>query len=510
MPAPDDSNLGEANDAYRTLRRKVADLSFTDSFRAIWALLQFKQLNDFKLPKDIEAHNSYINDTHAQPYPWQLETITQEVIRHAGETERNGRSLRKWTTLAETVNAVRAVEDKLLARYLAPGEIMHELLRIAHQQFLWQRCITSRSIGRNYRIFNTDAINAISEQKTGLTVPKIYFIGTALWGHYANKPFLQLPWQSEIAKLPQSEIDKFIALYSADFYKMRQSIKLESTTVDQAFGYDHRHIRRTPVVRFRHGGKDFLACPLPTLLAWRFTSGLYYDLISEPSFSNEFGAAFQGYVGQALTRALNGSKISVTGEKRFGSRKRPKDTVDWIVIDEDAAAFVECKAKRLTLRAKTLLTDKQALLDDVNALARYIVQVYQTITQYQQGNYPSLAFDPNRRIYPVITTPENWFPLGRAFWTLLSEAVNAQMATAGLPTTLRALFPYTLASVEELELAAQILPSAGVRDFFENYHSPQYAEWMLEGYMSDRFGHLSVQKTDLFPESFDEFVKPFE
>jgi hypothetical protein len=33
-----------------------------------------------------------------------------------------------------------------------------------------------------------------------------------------------------------------------------------------------------PLVRISHQGRDEVACPIPTLLFWRITTGLYYSL----------------------------------------------------------------------------------------------------------------------------------------------------------------------------------------------------------------------------------------
>ena len=43
-----------------------------------------------------------------------------------------------------------------------------------------------------------------------------------------------------------------------------------------------------------------LVCPMMTLLYWRFTGGLYYELIGVPEYANEFGEGFQKYVGEVV------------------------------------------------------------------------------------------------------------------------------------------------------------------------------------------------------------------
>ena len=115
-------------------------------------------------------------------------------------------------------------------------------------------------------------------------------------------------------------------------------------------------------------------CPLMTLLYWKFTGGLYYELVGVPDFGNEFGEGFQSYVGEVIERACPDPMIRL-GEKEYVIGKAKKRSVDWIVADEEAALFVECKSKRLSWGAKASLTDLQPLEADIDNMAAAIVQV---------------------------------------------------------------------------------------------------------------------------------------
>ena len=47
-----------------------------------------------------------------------------------------------------------------------------------------------------------------------------------------------------------------------------------------------------------------------------------------------------------------------------------------------------------------------------NAVPDMIVQVYRSISDYLDGKYPNYAFDPQRKMYPMVVTLEDWFLMG--------------------------------------------------------------------------------------------------
>ena len=85
-------------------------------------------------------------------------------------------------------------------------------------------------------------------------------------------------------------------------------------------------------------GDDALVCPLLTLLYWRFTGGLYYELIAVPEFANEFGEGIQAYVGEVVERACP-TPMEHFAEREYVAGKSKKRSVDWIVADATAGAL---------------------------------------------------------------------------------------------------------------------------------------------------------------------------
>jgi hypothetical protein len=75
------------------------------------------------------------------------------------------------------------------------------------------------------------------------------------------------------------------------------------------------------------------------------------------------------------------------GEMDYVAGKAKKRSVDWIVADEGAALFLECKSRRLSLSAKVSLSDLKPLEGDIDNMAAPVVQLYKTIIDYRQNAY---------------------------------------------------------------------------------------------------------------------------
>jgi hypothetical protein len=70
--------------------------------------------------------------------------------------------LRKWKTMSELINAIKAFENKIYGRFGSPETVLVELIRIAHRQFIWQaKPPNSTTTIRYFKIFNRPAIDAI-------------------------------------------------------------------------------------------------------------------------------------------------------------------------------------------------------------------------------------------------------------------------------------------------------------------------------------------------------------
>jgi hypothetical protein len=272
---------------------------------------------------------------------------------------------------------------------------------------------------------------------------------------------------------------------------------------NENFAYAYNSLRAYPLVRMQYQRSEALVCPLMTLLYWKFTGGLYYELVGNPEFGNEFGEGFQSYVGEVIERACADPMIRL-GEKEYVIGKAKKRSVDWIVADENAAMFVECKSKRLSWGSKASLTDLQPLEADIDNMAAAIVQVYKTIADYRADAYPHFSPAKDRRIFPTVVTLENWRMFGPVMMNKLGEAVTLRLASEELGAELLQEMPYSVWGIEDLEVGLQIMHSNGISAFMEGkLNDPEMRLWDWHGYMTDRYRTFFPAKR-LFDKEYDE------
>jgi hypothetical protein len=405
------------------------------------------------------------------------------------------------------VNKLKTFEE---AVYHSPPEGTSPLIilnRIAHQQFVWQaNRPNSRACIRNYKIFNTPEIDAICFKRIGMSVQDLYLCGMAFMGSYLSNPATTFPMKIEIPSLTMGKIHKFLTFACRSMDELRPLLAAEQR-YDDSFFYAYNPLRAYPLVQIAAREQTFLLCPLPTLLFWRFTGGLYYDLVDDPAFSNAFGRSFQKYVGEAIQRASLGEKIRVIPESSYGTKRRRKDTVDWIATDGESALFIECKAKRLSWGAKIALDDLHPLEADIEYMADAIVQVYKTITDYQAGQYPNFRYELSCRIYPVIVTLEHWHLFGSLMLSILHRLVSAKLEKIGMSLDIVKRMPYAIWHLSELERGMQIVNEIGVRTFMDGKLSDtEMANWEWHSYMSEKFRKSYVNR-QLFD---DEYCAIFE
>jgi hypothetical protein len=324
------------------------------------------------------------------------------------------------------------------------------------------------------------------------------FLGTSM-----HAPATTYPMSSEIRGLSISKIDAFLAFACRTVAELTPLIKSEQL-YDSAFFYAYNPLRAYPLIRIQNPTGPVIVSPLPTLVFWRFTGGLYYDLVDDPRFSNEFGKSFQNYVGESIERACPDGRIRLFPEESFGSKKQRKDTVDWIASDKDSALFLECKAKRLSWGAKIALDDLGPLRRDIDTMADAVVQLYKTIRDYHDGRYPHFAFDLQRKVYPVIVTLEHWHLFGPAMRNILHRSICAKLEAVGIPLKTLDEMPFSVWHVGELERGMQIVNDVGIQTFMDGkLNDREMREWGWDSYMTERFRGRHENR-QLFGEEYEK------
>jgi hypothetical protein len=494
-------------DQYKPLRNHIRKLSLADSLAVIRAYVENLQFGT-PIPADCEVDSQYAGGDRLEKVKliaeFHLETLCREIILHAVDSAQCPETLRNWKTLARAINKLKHLEEFIGNRFLTPEMLMLELHRTAHRQFPWQM---SRPIAPNimryFLIYKHSPMAGVIQEIVGLTVEELFLTGMALLGTFTSNFALFRPVNIQIPGLSSDTFSRFLRHFSIGLAALRDKLKEEQEMNDK-FAYAFHSLRAYPIIQMTYRSKESLVCPLPTLLFWRFTSGVYYEVLRHKGFDNAFGEAFQAYIGKVLMRGADPSRTRVLPEEEYRVRKELKRTVDWIVEQDDSAMFIEAKTKRMVMEARVEIITQATLLAELGKMAEIIVQVYRSIREYREGRYPNYPFKAERQIFPVIVTLEDWFLMGPKLLGELDSKIKASLVNQGMPESWIIEMPYTVCSAHELEDAVQIIDRAGIRNVLGNkVFDTAKREWALDPYLRDNFRDLSDQSKFLFEEEYD-------
>lgn len=220
---------------------------------------------------------------------------------------------------------------------------------------LWTKSASSNQV---------DIANAI-KSFSGLNLKEILILSLAFSGRAKNgffRLFEDLEQYPDTSKYyfdinKQNAFANWISCKYSDFRSLSR--------LDMPSAIDYEKFRFNPlwlkpaIIPDRNpkpGFSQVYITPIPALIYRRVTTGLYFTLSdyfknnNKKPFRETFGTVFQEYVGLLLKKAVG--ELNVQQEWRYGSKKYPKDTPDWFVIQNGTAVLIEVKQSGLYLNAK--------------------------------------------------------------------------------------------------------------------------------------------------------------
>ncbi|MGY3347725.1 MULTISPECIES: hypothetical protein [unclassified Bradyrhizobium] len=493
---------------YKQLRKKVGELAREESLRVIWAYTQYLQVPDFKIPPDIEVDRRFYEQDVQRAWinEWLLMLLAKEVLLHSGVIAKKGTSLRQWRTLASIIDSINRLEQEIYGEYGSPDNVLVELVRIAHRTFEWQgNGPHADAIVRYHKILNVPAISQICVQQHGVTIYELMACCTSMLGHFLGSHSLRLPLKSEIAELPMEKYNAVFSLIAEDLSTLKSKLNREQQ-YNESFAYAYSSLRARPIILMCSGTADIAVCPIPTLLFWRFTSGLYYDFIGVPEFANLFGDSYQAYIGEAVRAAA--PSLSIHEERPYKIGKDEKRSVDWIVSDDaNSALFIECKVKRMRMDSKKALTDTSPLQEDIAYMASAVVQTYRTIQDCIAGHYSHFKVTPDTKIYPCVVTLENWHMHGPVMYGFFRDLVRKKMAEDGVPEEYLVKMPYSVWPVTDFELGLQIMDETPIATVMDGkLLDKEKQDWEWRPYLSQKF---KQPRKPLFGDDYQKLFADF-
>jgi hypothetical protein len=140
----------------------------------------------------------------------------------------------------------------------------------------------------------------------------------------------------------------------------------------------------------KQGMEPVYITPVPSLINYRATNGLYFalsdyfrDLTGGQLFRNAFGHVFQEYVGRLLKQAFG--EENVIAEWQYMFNKNQVDTPDWIVICDGRALVLEIKQAGLYLPAKKWANEKDIQKDLKRTIGKGAFQMWKFQNDVDSG-----------------------------------------------------------------------------------------------------------------------------
>ncbi|MFW6247025.1 MAG: hypothetical protein ACOC22_02520 [bacterium] len=484
-------------EAYKPFRNKIRQLELFDTLYVLWLKSIYSQF-DRPLPNDFKVITRNTNlkslsKSEIMLYnglDHELDIILIEALKNADEISSQDKSLKNPNVLRKVLKDLRDLNNFITEKNRHKDDIFRSLLRLAHQQFPWQEKLNSHSLIPYYYIYNDPEVARIVEKVIGLNPFDIFIIGIYYTFRFQKQFFLPKKPVSDRNVVSTDKLRRFIQEFSIDLDSLREKVR-ESHFVDEKYLFMLNPLRANPIISY---GENILS-PMPIYIYWAITKGLYYRLCNHNSFGNYYGDSFQKFIGKLLERVINNNNLKVFSESEYYVGKERKDSVDWIIKDNDEILFIECKTKRMTRLAKFSI-EPEELERDLNKMSEFLKQTYKTYMDYEKNLYPKLKFDSDLKCRILILTLENWFiDIDETDYKKLDEQIKHHLPSSVLGRT-----PYYVQSMPYFINDIQIINKVGLKKYFDLFVSNE-----LQAYKKN------FEFKDLFIEDFDEkLLKPLK
>lgn len=440
-----------------------------ESLYVIWAFSRNLTF-DLNFPNDINLPNKFkvYSDIDRRRYhglpEFELEFLTKQIILHSSDRPTT-KSLKDKRYMAKLVNYSRRILSEGISEITTKNQVddsdfLIEFHRMAHRQFKWQTGYNQNIIFRYYKIYSDPDLDGMLKAKFNLDTYHLFLICFFLFRHTANYFKIPYPLKSDSELITEEMLETFFENFSAPISELKNDIK-KFQEMNENLYYSYNPLLSKPILIY----EEHFLCPMHLLLFWRLTGGIYYSIVGEKGFENAFGKSFENYTGEILKKALS-PKFKIYPEETYG--KPEKKTCDWIITDNDAVLFIECKTKRMTIKSKTQLDIKAGLENDIKKMADFVVQIYRSYLDFEKGFYPNLAHDKEKDFIPLILTLENWYiSLNPKVMDILHKKIEAKFDAFGMDKNLLTTFPYNIKSSEEFESDIQLIEKLGLKEYFD-------------------------------------------
>lgn len=484
---------------YGDVKSTFRKLGLADSFVHIWAMAMHVSRN-IPLPYGYEDISPLAGrDLKKYVFPHHLDLILREVVLHAGRGPVS-RSLARWEDLAAALNAIIRFGNEVFDERESDA-VMLTMHRCAHQQFNISNPLDKQKIGRYLAFYRDESLARIFERRLGIGVDEYFLLAFGVLAGFMSRPAMNSATDFSMLGVSKVASSAFFARLVGSLPALRSAL-IEEQDLSSCWEYTRNAIHFRPLINVDHAAPERVYCPLPALLEQRLFAGIFYDIVEESEdFYKAYGSAFEALVGSVLLGAGANSKRAKPPVYHIG--KRRMDGVDWLLSDDTAHVFVECKTKRITAAARTAAT-KSAVKQQIEVLAKAVFQNYRNIHDARKGAW-ELEHD-RHMFYSLVVTLEDWHLFSPIASEMLRTMVADRLGSAGLPASMLDEIPYYVCSIEELEQLISVLHRREFREVLDGLAEEKHRGWMVGTYLRNAYPEARGADRVNFYAGFEDIV----
>lgn len=290
--------------------------------------------------------------------------------------------------------------------------------------------------------------------------------------------FKENPSFEKNLKLPKGDIFNLIIDHlAADQYQLRE--KYEEYKQDNRLYamYDFNPLFIFPIVRpwrkiiHTTSDEDRFIVPLPDLILYRLSSGIYEELVYnfKEKFTRYFGFVFQEYVGQILENFYK--DIELISEENIQSKYKGK-VPDLIIIEGETAILIECKA--IGFSRKALATaDEQAIDFSVSPIKKALIQLHEFRNACKEKEQGLEKLHSISRFKLLVITYETFYLINS---TPFKEVINSEISSELSAKSIE-ISDWRVLSIDEFEpIQPHIKTGIHFNSILEMMNSMPYSE----------------------------------
>jgi hypothetical protein len=482
---------------YKPLRNFLRGFNLWSGLGATYCYTQYLQFGQ-ALPEQLKNDALWRGQSNLKAglYGHLVELLAREVILN-GQV-RGGKPLNTAGDAFKAMSMIHRLDDKSWGLHGSRSEdIMLQLSRIAFQQFPWQSSPTNGVLARHHMLYSHPLVAPMIEAEFGMSTGELFQLILLFAEEMLRRPTLAfefLPAAEESIRAPVLALSDRISRSCDDL----RTAMVERQSYDVNWAYSFNPLRAYPLVHA--GNPRSIMCPAPPLLLQRLTDGLYFDLMrADRGFGNAVGKAFECYVGKVMER-IGKDAFELREEACWGKPERR--SVDWIIIDQSAALFVECKLGRLDIASQTEIAPEPPFIAAIERLAGNVGQLYATLGEALAGGYPHWKPD-GRPVHLIVVTFHEWFCFGPFFYKHLDKLVDAEFEKRGLDRALLKRHPYSVCSIAEFEGLLTACGAASIDSVLSQKISPDHRQSLLRGFLADRYPGAMSNAMGTFEDGMD-------